>query len=261
MTKKEHIESLINTLTQVRSGDSASLDAFMRKADMIVRNIFGEKSKYLMDLKSIRFLPMIYPSSETIKNGTWHDGSKKAMNVLVTMLEEVSLFHLEKETEEKTREPVKKKKSSHKIFIVHGHDEEMKQSVARTVEKLGMESVILHEKPNNGKTIIEKFSEHSDVSFAIVLLTPDDMGYPAENASDIARPRPRQNVIFELGYFLGKLGREKVICIYRRSENFEILSDFSGVLYIPYDDSGRWQFDIIKELNACGYKIDANKLF
>ena len=72
--------------------------------------------------------------------------------------------------------------------------------------------------------------------------------------------RARQNVIFELGFFIGKLGRNRVLVLYQEEENFEMPSDYSGVLYTPYDSSGRWQFDLIKELKACGYDVDANKL-
>lgn len=67
-------------------------------------------------------------------------------------------------------------------------------------------------------------------------------------------------MVFELGYFLGKLGRERVIALYREDENFEMPSDYSGVLFVSYDSAGRWQFDLIKELKACGYDVDANRL-
>ena len=60
----------------------------------------------------------------------------------------------------------------------------MKLAVARTLEKLGLDAIILHEQPNLGKTIIEKFSDHADVSFAVVLLSPDDMGYSQKDGSE-----------------------------------------------------------------------------
>ncbi|WP_321419455.1 nucleotide-binding protein [uncultured Methanomethylovorans sp.] len=150
--------------------------------------------------------------------------------------------------------------SSSKIFIVHGHDEEMKQSVARIIEKLGLEAIILHEKANEGlKSIIEKFEKHSsNASFAIILLSPDDKGCTANSFPNAAKFRARQNVILELGYFIGKLGRERVLALYKQSTNFELPSDIAGTLYTPYDN--KWQFELVRELKAYGYDVDANKL-
>ncbi|WP_462248364.1 TIR domain-containing protein [Ekhidna sp.] len=150
-------------------------------------------------------------------------------------------------------------KENSKIFIVHGHNEGMKEGVARFVEKLGFNGIILHEQPNEGKTIIEKFTKYSDVGFAIVLLSADDFGFKKDQASDRAKLRARQNVIMELGYFLGKIGREKVVALHETVKNFEFPSDYSGVLYIPYGDN--WKVDLAKELKAAGFQIDMNKIF
>ncbi len=149
---------------------------------------------------------------------------------------------------------------SSRIFIVHGHDEAMKHSVARTLEKLGLEPVILHEKPNEGRTIIEKFTDYSDVSFAVVLLSPDDLAFEKNQEAKDAKLRARQNVIFELGYFIGKIERKHVLVLYHEEKNFDMPSDYSGVLYTPYDNAGRWRYDLVRELKASGYDVDANKL-
>jgi predicted nucleotide-binding protein len=143
------------------------------------------------------------------------------------------------------------------VFIVHGHDEAAKESVARTIEKLGLGAMILHEQPNAGKTIIEKFEEYSKVGFAVVLLTPDDMVATSEKPKR-SKPRPRQNVIFEFGYFVGKLGRGKVCALYK--EGVEIPSDYNGVLYIPMDSSGAWRILLAKEIKNAGIDVDLNKL-
>jgi predicted nucleotide-binding protein len=146
-----------------------------------------------------------------------------------------------------------------RVFVVHGHDNEMKQAVARTVERLGLEAVILHEKPNRGQTIIEKIERFSDVGFAVVLLSPDDTGYSNATGPDVAKPRARQNVILELGYFAGKLGRENVVALHRGS--IELPSDYDGVLYTPYDsDSGAWRSELVAELKESGYKVSADAL-
>jgi predicted nucleotide-binding protein len=142
------------------------------------------------------------------------------------------------------------------IFIVHGHDEAAKHTVARFIEKLDLQPIILHEKPNAGRTLIEKFEHHSAVSFAIVLLTPDDVGHP-KGREDEKSPRARQNVIFELGYFLGKLTRARVCALHQG--DVEILSDYLGVVYIPMDTSGAWQLQLAKEMKQAGLDVDLNK--
>jgi predicted nucleotide-binding protein len=142
------------------------------------------------------------------------------------------------------------------IFIVHGHDEAARETVARFIEKLGLNPVILHERPNAGRTLIEKFEHNSAVGFAIVLLTPDDVGHP-RNKPDEARPRARQNVIFELGYFLGKISRSKVCALHK--EDVEILSDYHGVVYIPLDVNGAWRLLLAKEIREAGIDFDMNK--
>jgi len=148
-------------------------------------------------------------------------------------------------------------RDNRKIFLVHGHAAEPKQAVAGFLRSCGLEVIILHEKPNEGKTIIEKFEKHSDVGFAVVLLTPDDIGASAEHATDM-RPRARQNVILELGYFMAKLGRGKVCCLY--VEGVEKPSDYDGVLYVPYDNGGVWCNQLAKELTAAGVGVDSEKL-
>lgn len=149
-----------------------------------------------------------------------------------------------------------------KIFIVHGHDDALKQEVARIVEKQGLDAVILSEQANHGKTIIEKFEENTDVGAAICLFTGDDYGRAIKDdkgeetkpAND--RLRARQNVVFESGYFMGRLGREKVILI--ANPEIEIPSDLQGVVYT---NDKSWQIDVLKELKEIGYAIDFNKAF
>ncbi len=150
----------------------------------------------------------------------------------------------------------KKEIESKEVFIVHGHNKAVQQSVARTIEKLGMIPIILHEQPNAGKTIIEKFEAHSNVGFAIILLTDDDEG-KAKTEIELGK-RARQNVVLELGYFIGKLGRSRVLPLY--SEDVELPSDIHGLIYTPLDSSENWKFSIVRELKAAGYDVDANKL-
>lgn len=147
--------------------------------------------------------------------------------------------------------------SGQRTFLVHGRDESVLDGTARFLEKLGVPTTILHEQPDQGRTIIEKFVDHSDVAFAVVLLTPDDRGGLANAAFEEQRPRARQNVMFELGYFIGKLGRNRVCALYR--EGVDIPSDYAGVLFVPLDDNGAWKLKLAKEMKAAGLQIDMNK--
>jgi len=143
-----------------------------------------------------------------------------------------------------------------KVFLVHGHDEAARQSVARFLERLNLQPIVLHEQPNRGQTIIEKFERYSDVAFAVVLLTPDDLG-STKLSTESLRDRARQNVILELGYFLGKLDRGRVCALYW--DDVELPSDYLGVLYVPFDASGGWRLRLAAELKAAGINIDMNK--
>lgn len=145
--------------------------------------------------------------------------------------------------------------TSDKVFIVHGHDGELKQEVARIITSLGLQPIILHEQPNGGGTVIEKFERESDVGYAVILFTPDDFGGSQDDSNVLQRAR--QNVVLELGYFIGKLGRKRVCVIVK--DNIEKPSDIHGVVWLDY--GSHWKVDLAKELKHAGYGIDFNKLF
>jgi len=145
-----------------------------------------------------------------------------------------------------------------KVFVVHGHDDGARQAVARFLERIELEAIILSEQPDQGRTIIEKFETYANqVGFAVVLLTPDDIGGAALAPAQAARAR--QNVIFELGYFAGKLGRGRA-CLLRKGE-VEIPSDLYGVIYSEMDAAEGWKLKLAKELKAAGLKFDGDKVF
>jgi predicted nucleotide-binding protein len=143
------------------------------------------------------------------------------------------------------------------VFIVHGHDDLTKEAAARFIERLNLEAIILHEQPNKGLAIIEKLERHADVGFALVLLTPDDVGAARANATNL-QPRARQNVIFEMGMFIGQLGRRRVCTLYKGS--VELPSDYQGVIYIQMDDGGGWRAKVAKELKEAGFAIDTDNV-
>lgn len=133
------------------------------------------------------------------------------------------------------------------VFVVHGHDDALKSEVARFLERLGFEAVILHEQANRGKTIIEKLSSEIDrVKFGIVLYTADD-------TTESGAKRARQNVVFEHGFLVGRLGRDRVCVI--MDEGIEKPSDNDGIVYILRQS---WKYDVVNELIAAGFSVDKN---
>lgn len=145
-------------------------------------------------------------------------------------------------------------KATNKIFIVHGHDLLALREVERIIGLFGLEPVILNEKAHQGETLIEKLETHSEVGFAIVILSADDEGKAKGDHAYL--PRSRQNVIAELGYFIGKLGRQHVCSLYL--EGVEIPTDFRGLGYVPMDSAGAWKQVLFKELTAVGYTLDTS---
>lgn len=145
------------------------------------------------------------------------------------------------------------------VFVVHGRDNATKNEVARALHQLlGREPVILHEEPDGGRTIIEKFEHHANLAgAAVVILSPDDVGGLA-SATQQLRPRARQNVVYELGWFHARLGRGRVIALVVGA--VEKPSDIDGVLYVPKDSAGAWKTTLARELRNAGLAADANKL-
>lgn len=146
---------------------------------------------------------------------------------------------------------------SNSVFLVHGHDEGAKHAVARFLEQLGVTPVILQEQINGGLTVIEKFETFADrAGFAVVLMTPDDLGY-AVGKEESKKHRPRQNVVLELGYFSAKLGRAKTLVLTKG--DVEMPSDVIGLVYEPMDRGEGWKIRLARELLASGFEIDMNK--
>lgn len=142
--------------------------------------------------------------------------------------------------------------SGNKVFIVHGHDEGTRDKVELLLLHIGLEPVILCSQPDKGLTIIEKIEEYTDVSFAIVLYTGCDVG-KLKTETDL-KLRARQNVVFEHGYLVNKLGRKRVVALVE--DGVETPGDVSGVLYISLSDSD-WKQKVLREMGACGLHFDA----
>ena len=141
---------------------------------------------------------------------------------------------------------------SKKVFVVHGHDSAQLGEVSAFISSLGLEPVILKDKPQGGRTLIEKFEDYADVSYAVVLLTPDDVGRPMLLNDGPLSPRARQNVVLEWGFFMGKRGRERIAVMYK--SGVEKPSDIDGIAYIPADDEG-WKLRLAQELQHAGFSV------
>jgi predicted nucleotide-binding protein len=186
----------------------------------------------------------------------FHQYLDRKLHRLDSISERLDLIPLSEEIQERLDiRPNETEISNSRVFIVHGHDELARETVARFLERLHVEVIILHEQASQGMTIIEKLEKYSDVGFAVVLLTPDDEGRKAAEG-EVLKPRARQNVILELGYFVGKLARNRVVALY--SGSLELPSDYLGVVFVTLDPGGGWRLELAKELKHAGFPIDMN---
>lgn len=199
---------------------------------------------------------MAYPCSDSTKIQIWQSGKSELIHVFETMEQQIDLFGSPDDTDIETNKGVCMSTISNKVFIVHGRDNETKIEVARFLEHLEFEPIILHEQANEGKTIIEKIETFSDVGFAIVLYTPCDLG--KLNGTKNLKNRAQQNVVFEHGYLIGKIGRDRVNALVKG--DIELPNDLAGVVYTQMDDPGAWKFEVAKEMRAIGYPVDMNKI-
>jgi predicted nucleotide-binding protein len=181
----------------------------------------------------------------------------KGVNELRSLVERLELLDATSGDPEPSVRPALESRT---VFVVHGRDEGLRESVARTLERLDFEPIILSEHPHQGRTLIEKFEAKAvDVGFAVVVLSADDYGRGPDDLALTEEPnRARQNVILELGYFMGKLGRSRVAALY--SSGTELPTDIHGLGYIWIDEGGMWRFELARELAAAGYNVDFNRL-
>lgn len=254
--KLEAIYNEIDTLIAKRvMAESPEFESWHSRAERFLVNHFGRDKYEVTDFSNTLFMPTVYaPGADDIRIKACCDGLKKTKDIFKDYLTEIKEEMLEKDEESEKTAHTKLSHQNNKVFVVHGHDEALKEKVARLLEKQGLEAIILSEQANKGKTIIEKFEENSDVGAAICLFTGDDIG--KEKSEAVEKQRARQNVVYEAGYFMGKLGRERVIMLV--DEGIELPSDLQGVVYT---DSESWKTEVLQELQSIGYTIDFNKHF
>ena len=250
----------IADLKQCRRG-SPEFEKWRRNTEITIANTFGEDSRHVKDFTKISYFGAVTSSTtDSERQQHYINGLVSATSVLQSMIEEVEEYWEDDSLAAGVSTSDNKTSPEHlrDVFIIHGRDDGTKEIVARFIERLGLKPIILHEEPNQGQTIIEKFEQHAEVAFAIALLTPDDTGGLADEEQS-HKPRARQNVIFEFGYFMGKLGRQRVCAL--KKENVETPSDYDGVLYISFDEPGAWKMALVRELKTAGFEVDANLAF
>lgn len=223
-------------------------DSWVLLTENYLRMAFGSESDNVSRVLAYG-RHIIYPTG---KGETWwaNDRAERLKSMVRAMESLVVLLETEARLAGSTQLDPTTPTSLNRVFLVHGHNNEVLQETARFLEKLKLDVVVLREQPNQGRTVIEKFEDYADVGFAVVLLTPDDVG--GESSSEL-QGRARQNVIFELGYFLAKLGRDRVCVLH--VPTLEIPSDYP-VLYVPFDDN--WRLALAKEMRAARLDIDMN---
>ena len=266
---KERLEARIRELREL----NPSQPEFIEKANMLletgistVRDVFGQQSD-----EAVLFDEAVRDVSGTITRGYFDDHdpfeearAEREQRELAVRRAIPRLENLIRLVDEKTVAAVRSQmmpiaaSTSRRVFVVHGHRAAVKQEVARTLERLELEPIILHEWADEGRTVIEKLEAYTDVAYAVVLMTGDDMGGPKGSDPASYKLRARQNVLVELGVFLAKLGRSRVAILYE--PGVEMPSDYSGVLFKPLDVAGAWRWELAKEIKAAGIPVDLNKL-
>lgn len=238
---------------------SPQFEKWQRDARVRLSNIFGGSSDHSKEFDQIYYSPFVALSDDpdSVYDRSFIEGLGSASVMLQSMIDEIRDFWEEEVPASDTSHETERPQSinTSQIFIIHGRDHGTRDTVTRFIETFGIEAIVLEEQPDQGLTIIEKFEQYSQCDFAIALFTPDDVG---GLSSESLRPRIRQNVTFEFGYFIGKYGRDRVRALVKSSP--EIPSDYSGVIYISLDD-GNWKLLLIRELKSAGFTIDANLAF
>jgi predicted nucleotide-binding protein len=257
-----HIQKLKdfkNLFSDLSALDKKGFDNLIKRTSIVIDHSYDLHPNYKTELLELnqQVQNQKRGALDFVDKILWNGTINSVLGVFDRILDEIELKELN-QTSIQSKEN-KNTGSNLKIFVVHGHNEEIKQHVARVLEKLNLKPIILHEQANEGKTVIEKFSSHSGVNFAVVILSGDDIGASKKQNKEL-KFRARQNVVFELGFFLGKLGREKVVVLHETIDNFEFPSDYNGVIYLPYDPNQGWYFALARELKKAGYDIDLNKL-
>lgn len=248
------LELLNQKIEMANNGSPEDFSLWHKQTGTVLRTVMGAESHSYRDFSAIRYTPAVR-SPDMRTDGYRAAGVRNVVNVLKAAKEELQL---QEETSATPNQEAPTQASADEIFIVHGRDNERKLDFARTIRAItGVEPIILHEQPNRGRVLIEKFEANaSRAGYAVVLLTADDLGRAKTDAADV--PRARQNVVFELGFFIGALGRERVAVFL--DSGVEEPGDVRGIVYNPIDSGGAWKLALARELDAADIPVDFSGL-
>ena len=259
--KRTKIEVIEKIKTQIKKGKSL-VESYERLlfsiGDEELSSEARKWSDFSLDLLRRSFVNEGVAMSYAEFSGTVIDRLKARIRFLESVLDRIELVEEHVPALPK-RDRIEATESDQRVFLVHGHDEAANEKVSRFVEKLGLILLRLSEQPHGGRTLIEKLEDYSNVAFAIAVLTPDDLAAPIEKSENRQewKPRARQNAIFELGVFVGKLGRGKVCILYK--PGVEIPSDYRGVGYVEMNSDAEWKVGLAREMRKAGVDADFNK--
>ena len=242
-------------------GSNAHLPAFHgwhEKTIIALGTIFGDESTVVRRFKEIQFSTKLSQQAHSV----YRAACERAENMLKGLLERVEAMPDEKPNPNEASATTPNQSLNKKVFVVHGHDGRLKNAVRAFLKDLGLTPIILHERPDKGRTIIEKFEEESDVGHAVVLATGDDLAASKLEFEKLASvstgdltERARQNVIGELMGFVSKIGRDKVTLITEPS--VQLPTDLQGVIYALRSE---WQLRLIVALIDADYQFTMQQI-
>jgi predicted nucleotide-binding protein len=236
--------------------DSANLNRIVNELGNIIAIAIPKSAAERYDVPIRRahnaFFPaMIIGGAPDQTPRTWPQGQAEMIGVIESIKHAVALG-------KPAGSALEKAKVLNSVFIVHGHDHAMLHEIENYVRRLNLKPIVLQEEASRSRTIIEKIEQHEDVSFAIILLSADDRGRAASDPIESEKPRPRQNAVLELGFFVGRLGRENVTVVVDADADdaVEFPSDIAGVVTVRYRPGGDWKIRLMREFRASGLQFD-----
>jgi predicted nucleotide-binding protein len=238
-------------IEEAREGNPENFDDWRGKTEVVLRTIFGQKAPLYKRFENVRYSPSLYYSGMDT-TGYRPAGVREVISILNSAKVELELAAEVEEVVADTGDSGEVAPGG-RVFIVHGHDNERKLDLARFLKNLtAHEPTILHEQPNKGRTLIEKFEQSAGATgYAVILMTADDLGRAKDDSQE--KPRGRQNVVFEMGFFFGSFGRERTAVLY--DDDIESVGDISGLVYISLDDAGGWKAKLATEIEAAGITV------
>lgn len=264
MELSRKIQLLEEHAAAANDGKPNDFNDWKNRTDVLLRNLMGNDSPIHKKFKAVQYSPSVFTVGTDFAPYK-AAGVRSAVSLLNAAKLELELAEENAQSDiseivENIIEVSDKGEvgSAERIFIVHGHDDAKKHELARFLRSLtGIEPVILHEQASGGGVLIEKLEKSAQgTGFAVVLLTADDLGRSKKDTVD--KPRGRQNVVFELGFFMAALGRENVAVL--MDEGIEEIGDVKGLVYTLLDAPGAWKTTLARELNFAGVKVDWSAL-